>query len=266
MPDDPAAPDLTTALAHLQIELPAGQVAALEAYCRLLWEWNAKVNLTRHTDWATFVARDLTDSLVFAEFLELEERVLDVGSGGGVPGLVLAMLRPDLHVTLSESVGKKARVLEDMVRRLDLEVPVRHARAEDLLKKERFNSLVVRAVARLRKLLVWFKPHWQAFDRLLVIKGRAWLDERGEARHHGQLTGIALRRLKSYPMPSTGRQGRQSNDATAPPEEPAPVSRGSSCGGKELPDTCGTESESVLLQICPPSHLLQSGKCRLRRR
>ena len=210
LPDD----NLAAAMARHQIELPAAQVALLTRYCELLWDWNTKLNLTRHTDYEKFVARDLIDSLAFAQFLAPAEKVLDVGSGGGVPGVVLAIVRGDLQISLSESVAKKARVLADIVARLGLPTPVVHARAEDILTEQRFNTLVVRAVARLKKLLEWFRPHWGAFDRLLVLKGPSWVEERGEARHYGLMHDLALRKLFSYPLP-------------------------------------GTESESVLLQISP---------------
>ena len=110
--------NLSAALARHEIELLAAQVGLLERYCELLWDWNTKINLTRHTDYEKFVARDLVDSLAFAQFLEPKEKVLDVGSGGGVPGVVLAIVRGDLQVSLSESVAKKARVLDDIVGRL----------------------------------------------------------------------------------------------------------------------------------------------------
>ena len=74
--------------------------------------------------------------------------------------MVLAIVRDDLRISLSESVGKKARVLADIVRRLGLQTPVLHARAEDILKQQRFNTLIIRAVARFKKLLEWFQPHW----------------------------------------------------------------------------------------------------------
>ena len=211
---NPSHDNLAAAMARHHLKLPQPQVALLEEYCGLLWEWNAKLNLTRHTDYEKFVARDLVDSLAFAEFLRPGERVLDVGTGGGVPGVVLAIVRGDLDVSLCESVGKKARAVADIVRRLGLEVPVVHGRAEDALADQRYDTLVIRAVARLRKLLDWFKPHWDAFDRLLVIKGPSWVEERGEARRHGLLRRLALRKLSSYPLP-------------------------------------GSDSESVLLQICP---------------
>jgi len=209
-PDD----NLVTALERNNIELTPGQVARLDQYCRLLWDWNRKINLTRHTDFEKFVSRDLVDSQAFARFLKPGETVLDVGTGGGVPGVVLSILRDDLQIALCESVGKKARTVADIVEKLGLPVPVLHARAEDLLVDRRFNTLVIRAVARLKKLLEWFKPHWASLDRMLVLKGPSWIDERGEARHFGLMRGLALRKLDSYPLP-------------------------------------GTESESVLLQISP---------------
>src|SRR5439155_20656561 len=127
-------------------------------------------------DYRTFAARDMVDSLAFARALEPGERILDVGTGGGVPGVVLAITRPDVNVELCESIGKKARAVEDIVRQLGLKVRVHHARAEELLKKGRvYDTLAIRAVARLDKLLMWFQPYWGRFRRLLVLKGPSWV-------------------------------------------------------------------------------------------
>lgn len=199
--------ELSGAMARHGIELPEPQVGTLQQYCGLLWEWNAKINLTRHTDHRTFVARDLVDSLAFAGFLRQGERILDVGTGGGVPGVVLAIVRADLDVSLCESVGKKARAVGDIVERLGLDVPVYGTRVEEVLAGRRFDTLVIRAVARLKKLLTWLKPHWDAFDRMLVLKGPSWAEERGEARHYGLLRDLALRKLSSYPMPRSESHG-----------------------------------------------------------
>ena len=185
------------------IDLPERQIAALEQYCALLWQWNARLNLTRHTDYEKFVTRDVVDTLAFSQFLAAGETVLDVGTGGGVPGVLLALVRDDLTVSLCESVAKKVRAVTDIVEKLGLSIPVHHARAEDLLANHRFDTLAIRAVAPLRKLLVWFNPHWNAFQRMLVLKGPAWVEERGEARHLGLLRGKTLRKLTSYPLPET---------------------------------------------------------------
>ncbi|MBI2824071.1 MAG: 16S rRNA (guanine(527)-N(7))-methyltransferase RsmG [Planctomycetia bacterium] len=194
---------MAAALARHGIGLPDEQVAVLDRYCRLLWDWNEKLNMTRHTDYEKFVARDVVDTLQFSAATEPVERVLDVGTGGGVPGVVLAILRPDLAVTLSESVGKRARVVESIVRELGLAIPVHHGRAEELLAHERFDSLLVRAVAPLPKLLRWFAPFWGSFDRLLVIKGPAWVEERHEAREAGLFRDLKLRKLAAWPLPGT---------------------------------------------------------------
>jgi 16S rRNA (guanine527-N7)-methyltransferase len=217
--ENTSAGTLTEALLRHNIDLPANQTARIERYCQLLWDWNSKLNLTRHTDFEKFVSRDLVDSLAFAEFLRPKEKILDLGSGGGVPGIVLAIIRPDLNVTLCDSMTKKTKVLSDIVEKLGIKATVFNVRAEDLLCEARFQTVVIRAVAKLAKMLQWFKPHWDSsMERMLVLKGPSWVEERGEARHFGLLTNLALRKLKSYPFP-------------------------------------GTKSESVLLQICAKDRL-----------
>src|SRR5690606_21630990 len=124
------------------IELEATAVAQLDQYRAALWRWNESLNLTRHTTLEKFVTRDVVDSLELAKHLRSGERVLDVGTGGGVPGLVLAICRPDLRVSLCESVQKKARVVESIVNELGLPVPVFACRAEEALQLETFDTLV----------------------------------------------------------------------------------------------------------------------------
>lgn len=197
------ADTLDEALAQHKIDLPQPQRELLNRYCELLWEWNQKLNLTRHLDYPTFVSRDLWDTLQLSEYLEAKERVLDVGSGGGVPGVVLAVLRPDVFVTVSDSVEKKTRVLEDIVGQLGLKTKVVNARVQDLLAKRKYDTLVARAVGPTSKLLLWVAPHWSRFHRMLLIKGPKWVDERKEARHLGLMQNVELRKLKSYPMLGT---------------------------------------------------------------
>ena len=192
---------LDQTISRYGIEVPEGQVAQLARYCQLLWEWNQKLNLTRHTDCDTFVTRDLIDSLALAKLLEPGEEVLDVGTGGGVPGVVVAILRPDVQMSLCESVAKKAKAVDAILRGLNLPLPVFHARAEGLLGDFRYHSLIARAVGSLAKTLKWFKPHWASIGRLLVIKGPRWVEERAEARYLGLLSNLELRRVHTYQMP-----------------------------------------------------------------
>ena len=191
---------LTDSLERRHISLPKIQIRKLDDYCRLLWDWNERINLTRHTDYEKFVARDIVDSLALAEFLRSGERILDVGTGGGVPGIVLAILRPDLRVELCDSTGKKTLAVSEMVQELRLGIPVHHAKAETLLqeKGKRFTTLTIRAVSRMVSLLRNFAPCWSSFDRMLLVKGPKWTAERGEARHYNLTAKLALRCLKTY--------------------------------------------------------------------
>jgi 16S rRNA (guanine527-N7)-methyltransferase len=202
------APDdtLAAALARHQLQLPPAQVELLDKYCRLLWDWNTKLNLTRHTDFEKFVGRDLVDSLQLAAHLRPEEEVLDVGTGGGVPGVLLAIIRPDLKVALCDSVGKKARAVESMVKDLGLDLPVLPFRAEEILEDTRYDALVIRAVGPLWKLLAGFKPHWHSFRRMLVIKGPKWTEELAEARRRGLVHHLQIKTAAEYSMP--GAEGK----------------------------------------------------------
>lgn len=198
-----AEDSLQAALARHGIAVPAEQMGAMEAYARLLWEWNEKLNLTRHTTWEKFVARDVVDARQLAEQIPAGDRVLDVGTGGGVPGILLAILRPDLHVELCDPVGKKARAVAEIVAGLGMPLPVHGDRVERVLERQPFDTLVVRAVAPLWELLSWLAPLWKNIGQLLVIKGPKWLDERGHARHRGYLKPLELRKVAEYPLPGT---------------------------------------------------------------
>ena len=192
---------LSAALARHSFDLPADQVAALERYCHLLWDWNSKLNLTRHTDYEKFVARDVLDCLELSKMLKPGEEVFDLGTGGGVPGIPLAILRPDLVVSLCESVAKKAQAVDSIVQALELPIPVFAGRAEDLMQDFRFDTVVARAVGPLWKICLWLEPHWTSFGRLLAIKGPRWVEERAEARHKGYMQNLELRVVSTYPMP-----------------------------------------------------------------
>ena len=212
---EPARVDLAPAIAaeceRLGLTVSSAAVQGLAAYAASLWSWNERLNLTRHTDVERFVSRDVADAVAIAPQLEAGAHVLDVGTGGGVPGVLLAILRPDLRVELCDSVGKRARAVREIVAEIGLAIPVHEGPAQPLVTAAaeagghaaaagRFDVLVVRAVAPLVKLLGWFEPLCESYGRMLVVKGPRWEEEKGEARHRGFVKRVGVRRIAAWPI------------------------------------------------------------------
>ncbi len=179
------------------------RVNKMRQYVVLLWIKNEQMNLTRHTTWDQFVSRDLVDTLELSSLIPEGVLVLDVGSGGGVPGLLLAILRPDLKLTLTESVGKKAAALGEFASALELDVEIYNERAEMVLEDFRFDVTIARAVGPLIKICRWFQGHWPSVGRLLAIKGPKWPEELQQASEADLTDEIEVNKIREYPTPGT---------------------------------------------------------------
>ena len=191
---------------RLTINIPDSDWKPIGDYCMLLWEWNTKINLTRHTTPEAFIRRDLLDSWNVAKCLRENEEVLDVGTGSGIPGMMLAIIRPDLQVTLCDSIVKKAHVVEKMAQQLKLQVPVYAESVQKVLDDFRYDTLTSRAVGPIAKLCRWLDPYWHTFGRMLAVKGPKWPEEKSEAESKGLLKHVDLQCLASYHMPGTDAQ------------------------------------------------------------
>ena len=136
-------------LSPLRPDLSAEQLAQFETYYAMLTDWNERVNLTAITDPEGVAKKHFLDSLAAAPYLKQGASVVDVGTGAGFPGLPLLILRPDLKVTLMDSLV----FLEAVLKELNLNAACVHARAEDagqdLLHRERYDAALTRAVSAL---------------------------------------------------------------------------------------------------------------------
>lgn len=124
--------------------------------------------------------RHFPESLAVAALLPADVRLLDVGSGGGLPGLVIALARPDIEVHLLEATRKKVDFLIDAVTQLRLSVTVHHGRAEELDRaplRGSFDVVTARAVAPMDRLVPWCMPYLRPGGRLIAIKGARWAEE-----------------------------------------------------------------------------------------
>ncbi|MGD8976481.1 MAG: 16S rRNA (guanine(527)-N(7))-methyltransferase RsmG [Gammaproteobacteria bacterium] len=163
---------LSAALADCGITGPASLADRLAAYLELLDRWNRSHNLTSVRDPEEMVTRHLLDSLVVLPWLH-GPRIADVGSGAGLPGLPLAMARPDFGFLLLDSAAKRVSFLRHVVARLGLEnVRVIHARVEDYADEAGFDTVISRAFAALADFVNMAGHLCGPGGRLLAMKGR----------------------------------------------------------------------------------------------
>ncbi len=162
---------LQQGLAALDLELAPEQQRRLCDYLALLQKWNRAYNLTAVRDPAELVPRHLLDSLAVLPFLQ-GARVLDVGTGAGLPGIPLAVARPDVAFTLLDSNGKKIRFVQQAKLELGLEnVEVTQARAEAYRPEHRYPTVVARAFAALPQIWGWVSHLLEPGGLLLAMKG-----------------------------------------------------------------------------------------------
>lgn len=155
----------------LGIELPAVARDKLLAYLRLLEKWNRSYNLTAIRGLEEMVPRHLLDSLAVLPYVA-GPRVLDIGSGAGLPGIPLACARPELLFTLLDSNAKKTRFLNQAVAELALaNVSVVNARVEQFRPPEQFVTLLARAWTAIPDMLIRCRHLLAQGVRLLAMKG-----------------------------------------------------------------------------------------------
>ena len=222
----------TEIAARAESVLTPAQHEQLGRYIDLLLQANRRMNLTRILDREAAEVHHVGDALTLLRFIPAgPQRLADVGSGGGVPGIPLAIVRPDLQVVLIESTRKKATFLEEVASELGLaNIRVSPTRAEDAGRstelRESFDVVVARAVATMDWLAEWCIPLVKKGGKMLAMKGPKAAEELPAAEHAIRLMGgsspdvhpadlpgadnhviVEIRKLRktppSYPRPAT---------------------------------------------------------------
>ena len=186
----------------LKAALPQADERALdrfELYQRLLLEWNEKMNLTAITDPVEVAQKHFADSLAALPYLQPGTKVIDVGTGAGFPGVPLLILRPELQLTLADSLQKRLTFLETLLQELGLRAQLVHGRAEDLgqnrLYREQFDAALSRAVAGLPVLLELTTPFVKVGGAAIAYKGDA-AEELEKAKSAAFLLHVQLRQVE----------------------------------------------------------------------
>ncbi len=195
-------------LSRLELDVSSEALSSMAAYLGLLLDANQRVNLTAIKDPDTAWRRLITDSLTLLPGLEsLDEgaRVIDVGTGGGLPGIPLAIARPDLSFTLLDATGKKVDFLKSCIEKLGLtNIQAIQNRAEllghDPAHRQRYNLATVRAVGKVAEIAEYCLPLVKTGGQMLAMKGRAAEGELGAAGDALSVLGAGdLALIDAYP-------------------------------------------------------------------
>lgn len=161
------------------LDLSDAQLAQLMDYLALMAKWNSVYNLTSLRDPMQMVTHHLLDSLAAVPAFAGAQNVLDVGAGGGLPGIVLAIARPDMKVSLVDTVHKKTAFLTQVKAELGLSnVTVYTAKVQELQAPQKFDVITSRAFADLSDFVNWSGHHLAEGGRFIALKGVAPPDER----------------------------------------------------------------------------------------
>lgn len=190
------------------IELNDVQLERFDKYAELLVDWNERMNLTGITEPDEIVIKHFVDSLMLAKHFELKDTkfVIDVGTGAGFPAIPLLIYKPELDITLMDSLQKRLNFLDEVLNQTDLSARIVHARAEDAGKdayRETYDLACARAVAPMNILAEYCLPFVKVGGYFVALKGST--DDVTGAKHAIEELGGELVDYVSYKLENEQR-------------------------------------------------------------
>jgi 16S rRNA (guanine527-N7)-methyltransferase len=185
---------ITKGAAELGVDINETQAEQLVKYAELLKEWNEKMNLTAITDDEGIAVKHFLDSMTALSTGRIGKKVIDVGTGAGFPGLVLKIMKPEIELTLLDSLNKRINFLKTVADELGLDgIEFVHARAEDgganRAYRAKYDTVVSRAVANMKVLSEWCIPFLKEGGYFLALKGPLAGEELDDAKRAISILG-----------------------------------------------------------------------------
>lgn len=196
-------------LKELNISLDDNQMEQFLSYYQLLIEWNKLINLTSITDFMEVIKKHFIDSLSIVKvFSPNNERILDLGTGAGFPGIPLKIVFPNTKIVLMDSLNKRIKFLNEVINKLKLEdIIALHGRAEDFGKdisyREGFDVCTSRAVAKLSTLSEYCLPFVKTGGVFISYKASQIATEVEDAKKAIKILGGTLIKAEEFKLPGT---------------------------------------------------------------
>ncbi len=193
---------------QIDIEFDDKQLNQFYEYMNLLLEWNEKINLTAITAPEEIILKHFIDSLTINRYIEQNRSIADVGTGAGFPGIPLKIYRPDLKVTLVDSLNKRINFLNEVIYKLNLkDINTVHSRIEDFGKdkkyREKFDYVTARAVANLATLSEYLIPISKIEGKCICMKGNDIKEEIDCSKNAINLLGGKVDKIDRFELPNS---------------------------------------------------------------
>lgn len=190
----------------LGIELNDYQVKQFYNYMKLLIEWNKKINLTAIIDPEDIILKHFIDSLTIAKYINEKDKIADIGTGAGFPGIPIKILKPENEMLLVDSLNKRIKFLEMVIQEDKLKnIKVLHGRAEEIghnkAYRGNFDVITSRAVAKLNILLEYMLPLLKLGGKCICLKGPNIEEELEEARNAIKILGGQIDKIEQMELP-----------------------------------------------------------------
>ncbi len=186
------------------INLSEDMLNKLEKYKNLILEWNEKINLTAITDEYEIIMKHFIDSLEIVKYIKENEKIIDVGTGAGLPGIIIAIyFKGKVKITLLDALEKRLKFIEEVIKELKLEnIEIVHGRAEEIAQKleyrEKYDISTARAVSALNVLIELNSPFLKIGGKCLLLKGEKASEEVEVSKKAFEILNCKLNKCHKY--------------------------------------------------------------------
>lgn len=192
----------------INIEISDKQIEKFFDYMNLLLEWNEKINLTAITEPEDIILKHFVDCATILKYIKDEDKIIDIGTGAGFPGIPLKILNEKLDITLMDSLNKRINFLNEIINKLDLKnIVAIHARAEELARnkeyREKFDIATSRAVANLSTLSEYMLPFVKKDGMVISMKGSNIEEEVKNAKKAIKILGGEIEKIDNFNLANT---------------------------------------------------------------
>lgn len=192
----------------INIEISDKQIEKFFDYMNLLLEWNEKINLTAITEPEDIILKHFVDCATILKYIKDEDKIIDIGTGAGFPGIPLKILNEKLDITLMDSLNKRINFLNEIINKLDLKnIIAIHARAEELARnkgyREKYDIATSRAVANLSTLSEYMLPFVKKNGMVISMKGSNIEEEVKNAKKAIKILGGEIEKIDNFNLANT---------------------------------------------------------------